>query len=330
MRRGMSWRCLASFAAAALSTAGMLGDLAATAAQPAATKELAPGEFAPGVLTVVEPVLDRADAISIHDVVEIRADKSLKWEPNTTTPSRTLFEMAHNAAFPQQAWGLEFAFKPLRMIEVDVPQPNGKLARKQIWYLVYRVRNTGAALAPKVLPDGNFETKAVTGGEVRFQPHFVLVSRDQNQQGEPDRKAYLDRIIPAAIEAIRQREFPDGELLNSAQLATELLPVESGRTQRGKWGVAMWQDIDPQMDFFSIFVGGLTNAYQWTDSPGAYKTGDAPGTGRQFARKVLQLNFWRPGDEIDQNEREIRLGTAPGKAGLYDSVEGVAYRWVYR
>jgi hypothetical protein len=49
-----------------------------------------------------------------------------------------------------------------------------------------------------------------------------------------------------------------------------------------------------------------------------------------FERKTLQLNFWRPGDEYLQDEREIRFGVARGKGDLYDVSEGVAYRWVYR
>ena len=79
-----------------------------------------------------------------------------------------------------------------------------------------------------------------------------------------------------------------------------------------------------------LFVRGLTNAYQWTDPEGAYAKGDPPGAGRKFTYKTLQLNFWRPGDEIQQNEREIRFGVAPDRASLYESGEGVAYRWVYR
>jgi hypothetical protein len=84
------------------------------------------------------------------------------------------------------------------------------------------------------------------------------------------------------------------------------------------------------MDFFSIYVGGLTNAYQWEDVPGAYKAGDLPGTGRRFARKMLRLNFWRPGDENLIDEREIRYGAPIGKSNLYDATDGVAYAWVYR
>ena len=63
---------------------------------------------------------------------------------------------------------------------------------------------------------------------------------------------------------------------------------------------------------------------------GDTRPGDPPGTGRTFTRKILQLNFWRPGDDYLQNEKEIRFGVARGKADLYDVPEGVAYRWVYR
>ena len=102
-------------------------------------------------------------------------------------------------------------------------------------------------------------------------------------------------------------------LLNSVEMAEQPIPVSDGRIDRGVWGVATWADIDPRIDFFSVYVGGLTNAYRWEDPAGAYKPGDPPGKGRQFARKTLQLNFWRPGDEILQDEREIRFGVPLGK-----------------
>lgn len=306
---------------------------AAVAATPAVAQQAASQsraiEFAPGVLTTIPPQLDRNDAISLHDVIEIRADKKLDWKPESPVPDRTLFEMAKGAAFPLRVWCLELSFKPLRMIEVDVPQSNGQMARKLIWYMVYRVRNTGAAIDPVVNADGTFDTKPAKSGELRFIPEFVLESQDR-VGGERVGKAYLDRVIPTAVEQIRRRELPTGRLLNSVEMADRLLAVEEGRTSEGVWGVATWVDVDPGMDFFSIFVGSLTNAYRWTDPEGAFKLGDAPGTGRKFFRKKLQLNFWRPGDELEQNEREIRFGAAPGQAGLYDSTEGVASRWVYR
>ena len=67
-------------------------------------------------------------------------------------------------------------------------------------------------------------------------------------------------------------------------------------------------------------IEGLTNAYRWEDPEGAWNDGDPPGTGRTFTTKTLQLNFWRPGDEFDPHEDEIRFGI-PGKE---------PYRWMYR
>jgi hypothetical protein len=293
-------------------------------------------QFAPGVLTTIEPALDRVDAVSIHDLVEISSNEQLQWQPSkwlkwesaTKAPTnRTLFEMAHNAAFVQNVWCLELAFKPLRMMEVDVPQESGQAQRKQLWYMVYRVRNTGATISGHVQDDGAFETSNPPAAAVRFVPQFILSSQDRAGGA---RKAYLDRLVPVAMEAIRQRELPAGTLLDSVAMAEQELPVEADRMQRGAWGAAIWEDVDPELDFFSVYVGGLTNAYKWQDPPGIYKAGEPAGRGRKFSRKVLQLNFWRPGDALDPNEREIRFGVAPGEGSLYQAGEGVAHQWVYR
>lgn len=287
-------------------------------------------QFAPGVLTTISPEVDSDDTVSMHDLVEIRANVQLQRKPNFTAKSRTLYEMAKDVSFRRNVWCLELSFKPLRMLHVDIPQPTGKMQRKLIWYLVYRVRNTGVGLSPVRQDDGTFTTVDKAVDSLRFIPQFVLASKDRDRQGQPIRKAYLDRIIPAAYEPIRRRELPSGELLNSVQMAERMLSLEKGRAVGGLWGVAIWEDVDPTIDFFSVDVGGLTNAYRWQDPPGAYQLGDPPGKGRKFQRKKLQLNFWRPGDAYAEDEREIRFGVAPGKADLYGVAEGVAYQWVYQ
>jgi len=286
--------------------------------------------FAPGVLTTIAPEVKRADLIQVHDMIEIRADAKLDRTPNSDTKSRTLFEMAKDVRFRHDVWSLELSFKQLRMLHVDIPQPTGKMQRKLIWYLVYRVRNTGAGLAPEPQDDGTYTSVEKSTDNIRFIPQFVLTSQDFDQAGERVRKSYLDRVIPAAVQAIQRRELPGGELLNSVQMSEHLLTIEDGRTEKGLWGVATWEDVDPQIDFFSVYVGGLNNAYLWHDSPENFKLGDPPGKGRKFQRKLLQLNFWRPGDTLSENEREIRYGVAPGAAENYGTGEGVAYRWVYR
>jgi hypothetical protein len=323
----------------------LVGLVAALLAAPLGTPSMAQEDpaaapqFAAGVLTTISPEVDAVDTVSIHDIVELRADEQLQWTPSkwlkwdsaTSAPTnRTLYEIAKDAAFVQDVWCLEFAFKPLRMIEVDVPQASGRAQRKQIWYMVYRVRNTGVGLHGEVADDGSYETVAKSADSIRFQPQFVVTSQDRPGDPSAVRKAYLDRLVPAAMAAIQRREMPSGTLLNSVEMAEQELPVESGRVERGAWGVATWEDVDPELDFFSVYIGGLTNAYKWVDPPGAYQAGDGPAKGRVFSRKTLQLNFWRPGDSLDPNEREIRFGIAPGEGELYRSGEGVAYQWVYR
>lgn len=286
-------------------------------------------EFAPGVLTTIPPQLDPADTVAFHDMVEIRAQEDLQRTPHLLSETRTLFEMAENMEVRRNVWCLEFSFKPLRMLAVDLPQPTGKMQRKLVWYLVYRVRNTGAGLAPKETDDGTFTTVEQSMGPQRFIPQLMLTSLDRDRAGNPARKTYMDRVMPTALEAIQKRELPAGKLLNSVEISEKLLEPETGRTAEGLWGVATWEDVDPEMDFFAIFVTGLTNAYQWEDRAD-FEAGAAPGTGRTFVRKVLQLNFWRPGDSYKENETEIRYGSAPGMAGLYGSAEGIAHQWVYR
>ncbi len=61
-----------------------------------------------------------------------------------------------------------------------------------------------------------------------------------------------------------------------------------------------------------------------------FQAGDTPSKGRMYLRKTLQLNFWRPGDSLAENEREIRYGAALGAADAYGTNEGVAYSWLYR
>lgn len=287
-------------------------------------------QFAPGVLTTIAPSVDPEDTVGVHDIVELRSDASLSREPLLETKSRTLYEMSKDVPFRREVWCLEFSFKPLRMIHVDVPQASGKAQRKLVWYLVYRVRNTGVAIMPEEQPDGDFKTVAAPPQPHRFIPQLVLASQDVDSQGQRIRKEYLDRILPVAVPVIERREMPRGKLLNSVEMSERLIDPESGRAQGGLWGVAIWEDVDPQIDYFSIYVGGLTNAYLWEDAQQGFQVGDPPGKGRTFARKMLQLNFWRPGDDIAENEREFRYGPAPGKGALYGTPEGVAYRWVYR
>lgn len=251
--------------------------------------------LAPGVMKSVNPMREYKETVCRHDVVELVA----------VNPS---YEWAKKQVFRRDIWALQFAFKPMRFIWVDIPQANGAMKRKLIRYLVYSVTNPGKIAHPAVQPDGTAKLEPVDK-PVHFSPQFVLESLEEN-----DNRAYPDRVIPLAVPAIRMREDPNRVFLNSVEMNRDIAP---GQTV---WGVATWEDIDPRIDRFSIYVTGLTNAYQWEDEPGRYKVGDPIGTGRHLLRKTLRLYFWRPGDEYFEHENEIRFGI-PGQ---------VDYEWVYR
>ena len=328
-----SGRCCGPFALVALYSWVAV----ASAQQAPARATSRPRQLSPGVLKVIPPERKLGETgIGPHPLVEVTVGlPDLDWTPNFEPKTQTLLERAKGVRFRHPIWGLEFAFKPLRMIEVDVPQAPGRMQTKQVWYLVYRVKNVGYDLNP--VPEEpvpglktskielvNFPTR-------RFMPHFVLESLEF-------KKRYLDRPIPAAKGPIQRRETPGVEIYDSVEITQIPIPLSDERTDNSVWGYVTWEDVDPRIDFFSIYVRGLTNAFTFGDPPGAYKLGDPPGTGRVFAYKTLQLNFWRPGDTLFQHEDEFRFGvpiesdTEKQQVILerYGLEQRLDYQWVYR
>ena len=248
--------------------------------------------LAPGVMESVDPELREVETVSRHDVVELLAvDPDLEW--------------AKDVPFRRQIWYLEFKFKPMRMILVDIPQANGRMKQKLLWYMVYSVTNPGKVMPSVKGVDGSYQLQD-SDQPVRFIPEFRLRSHESG-------KVYPDRVIPIAMGPIQIREDPRRKFSTSVEMVRQIKPGETF------WGVATWEDIDPRIDRFSVYVNGLSNAYRWKDTPGAFKPGDPIGKGRKWVRKTLKLNFWRPGDEYYEHEKEFRYGI-PGE---------VDCQWVY-
>lgn len=331
-----------------LAAAIVVGCLSTAGLAPA---QQTPRQLAEGVLTVIPPSPEEEEMFSgPRPLTEIPASiDSLDYTPNYEPKSTTLFERAKVGTLRRTIWNLEFGFKPLRMIDVDVPQANGKMQRKRIWYMVYRVKNNGDHWKPKPVTEAVVEgiehtvyQKELTSEvevfgrkstSLRFFPQFTLHSSEYD-------KNYLDRVIPSALGPIRRREFPGTEqkLYDSLSIAEVPIEVSDATHDRSVWGVVTWDDVDPRLDYFSVWVQGLTNAYKYDDPAGAFKKGDPPGTGRRLLQKTLQLNFWRPGDTIETNEDEIRYGVRldsnPAEQlrileqyGLKDRLD---YVWIYR
>lgn len=245
-----------------------------------------PRQLAPGVQHAVDPQIAADQEHAHHDIPELlKVDPTWLFAKNVDFRHRSLTHLQGADDLPliedeaqllPPVWALHFWYKSLRMIEVDVPQADGRLEKKLVWYLIYRVVNRGDT-------------------PVRFVPRMVLSSLDTEKQ-------YLDRLIPVALGPIQRREDRGRRFLNKVEMAREIPPSPEGRDV-SVWGVATWEDVDPRTDRFNIYVQGLTNALRWTD----HEDG-----GRTIMYKTLQLNFWRPGDEFFQDESEVRVG-GPGE-----------------
>jgi len=193
--------------------------VAAVAQGPAADSGLglASRKLVDGVLTVVPPDQNAADtALGPFDLDFVAKHPELNWtapdfpnnQPNFASPAETLVAQSKNITFRHPVWGLEFAFKPVRVIDVDIPNATGLMEKKSVWYLVYRVRYTGNDLQPAISNPSDSEAipsepKRVQYDSVRFIPRFTLVSKER-------RIAMDAQLLMPAVQAIAAKERVPG------------------------------------------------------------------------------------------------------------------------
>jgi hypothetical protein len=319
-------------------------------------------ELQAGVLSVIPPrkpdgsrSTDSKSAKNIfrqQEFFEITLGGAPTWEPHEAAVSRTLrgqaasrrddnSETTYGYPFQHDVWRLEFAYMPPRQIDIDVPVEGGKMQRTRVWYLVYCVTNTGGLRAKvkvgdgkelqKLIDEGAFEPEALAAvgtpltepfeKPIRFVPHFVLQSYEavSPREGLAAYRGYLDRVIPGAAEAIQAREDPDRRLYDSVSISEKLLQPGEER-----WGVAVWDGVDPRIDLFTIFVKGLTNRIDSKFSTSNDLTDEQkqPSLNEndnglaalltdsdRFALESLRLDFWRPGDDVDGRPIEMMVGS---------------------
>lgn len=294
--------------------------------------------FAPGTVRVIPPEplpaetftgpLTLQGLIDAHPEIEWSESDFPEGKPNFDARSRTIMEMAQQVILRREIFCFEFAFKPLRQIYVDIPQPNGVMERKLVWYMVYRVRYRGGDLRPATDASSEDPMEAiysrlekVSYESRRFFPLFVLSDPTTG-------KEYLDRILPTVTERIKVREKITAPLHNSVSITAEPILRTTDPAAGGVWGVVTWTDVDPKIDFLSVYVYGLTNAFKRIEEEGK----------ERFVKKALQLNFYRPGDAIQETDDRIRFGVPAysdpqeqqyvlEKYGLDKRLD---YQWLYR
>ncbi len=209
---------------------------------------------------------------------------ALATNPNerAVKPERNVQDAAEVNADDNKLWVLDFKFKDPRLIKVDVPGRGQKVC----WYLWYQVINN-------------------TKQPHTFIPDFELVTHDRDT-------VHKDQILPKVQQAIAAVEDPTGyyKIKNSVTITAEPIPPSlPNAAPKAVTGVAIWDDVNPDSNSYSIFVAGLSNGWSETDPTTA---GGKP----VIRRKTLQLDFKRLGDRYYQRSEEIRFQPPP--------------HWIYR
>lgn len=221
---------------------------------------------------------------------------------NSTAPAvATAEEIAQG-----DLWVMQTDFKPMRLIRVPVTDPQtGEQNEETFWYIIYRANNKSLKTPTQDetrIPVNNYDPEP---GPSLFIPEFSLVSDDNDVQ-----RVYADVIVPEAEAAIATREMrgtdKDNLLKNSAEVVQ---PVRAADDQDAKpiYGVAIFRGVDPTTDNFKVYASGFSNGYREVKGPDGEPL---------ILRREIVLDYWRPGDEFDANEREFQFRSEPN--------------WVYR
>lgn len=198
-------------------------------------------------------------------------------------------------------WVMEVNFKPLRFIKVDITNPQtGNVEPKYVWYVVYRAINRPLAAQQVADRPANPLDKPVLPQQ--FIPEFTLVTTDGDAP-----KLYHDQALPEAVAAISRRERR--AFKSSVDVVTDVPPPSTPKaeTDTAIYGVATFVGIDPRADKYTLYMTGFSNGM---------KVVDAPDGTKGVLHKTIEMEYWRPGDQFDQDEPEIRLQGQP--------------RWIYR
>lgn len=264
-------------------------------------------ELAPGVLKTIPTTLDVRDSFSLP--MPLPGINAQPYQPQTLPRQVTLHERSRRVVLFRDVWQYEFSFTGLRQMARPIRQPNGQVTQENIWYMVYRIRNLGKSMGfEQVKANPNFDrqlyelqkNKQAADTKTDFLPRFTIEGWViPAEKTEYEKAVYRDFIDPALVKRVQQKEDPGRRLLSTIEMSQVNLPVIQDPAADGAWGVAVWRDVDPRIDYLSVYVSGLTNAYRIKQ--------DANGK-IELDQKTLQLNFWRAGDTVSEAEDEVDYG----------------------
>jgi len=263
--------------------------------------------FATGVLKDIPSQLDVRDSFSLP--MPLPGVNAEEHTLERDSLDQTLYGMSKSIILYRDVYQYDFAFTGLRQICVTTKAANGAAIKKNYWYMIYRVRDLGETLSYEEVKNNPAlnqishklkEGEPLKDSERHFLPRFSLEGWVFNPKTKQyDKSVKRDSVNPAVARAIRVQEDPRMVLLDAIQMSKVDIPKVKQESNIGVWGVAIFEDINPNIDYVSVFVSGLTNAYR-------IKRGDDDSI--SFIRKTLQLNFWRPGDDFEEAKDRVTFG----------------------
>lgn len=211
-------------------------------------------------------------------------------------------------------WIAEVQYKPVRHRLMPVTDPTTRQVKDElVWYFVYRIiLRDYTELAgemqgdlrsklenTELQPSNDLDTELV---KPLILPRFVL-RIDDDDSG----RTYVDEVNLEIQKAVFEREFGARAagltLLNSITGMQEIPEAVSATDvlvdplQNAIYGVAIWRDVDPDTDYFTVLMSGFSNAYRI----------QSPNADLVVQQKVIEQRFGRPGDRFRQQESEFRF-----------------------
>jgi hypothetical protein len=208
----------------------------------------------------------------------------------------------------------EIQYKPVRLRRLELPDPKtGEIRKELVRYMVWRaiprdyteLAGAGKADLERKLADPATDPSNALDPETVLplrMPRFVLQTEDKSGKVL---ETYLDEISVEVQNIVFHREMGrrglNLKLMNSIEAISEIGDPVPGddpdALSKAVYGVAVWRNVDPHADFFSVTMSGFSNAYRISDTP----------DGRLLEEKVVVQKFARPGDQFLQEELEFRL-----------------------
>lgn len=276
---------------------------------PAQDSGSGPRQLAPGVLKAFAPQIDARDSFTVPMALpELNARE---YAGNFSAQAETLHGQTQDVIFFRSVWQYEFATLGLRQIKLSFRNADGGLENRHYWYLVYRIRDFGKSLTydqvrqEVVFPYITHEVKidaAKSNPDLtprRFNPQIELTGWVSDNQGGYSPVSYRDQYLPLVAREIQKLEDKHLRLYDNLEIRDVEIPLSENESDPGVWGVAVWENVDPRLNYVSVYIRGITNAYRMTSTADG-KIG--------VRNKTLQLNYWRPGDSAEQERDFVSFG----------------------